>query len=169
MKKAITLTAGAAVTMFLLAGCTPIGSIPFAGGTPEPAPTVTVARDTDEPDRLRIYVLRGKPTMGSTWAEMSSQLHYPVAGIDEPWNDQVLPTLWPRLGDRARHHVRFHGRRTGRVLLHQPSVRCRHRLLPRNAEGVGVGSTEAQVLAAFPTAVVDNFTDRGRHSQDHRG
>jgi hypothetical protein len=32
---------------------------------------------------------------------------------------------------------------------------------PRNAEGVGIGSTQAEVMAAFPTAVLGSMTDIG--------
>lgn len=163
MKKTITLTAGTAVVMFLLAGCTPISGIPFGGSSPEPVPTVTVTA-TPAPEGPRAdygFTFFEEATMGSTWDEMSAQLHYEVAGIDQPWNDQVCPHYGLVWGTELVRTYAFMDEGHVGMFYTNRGIAADSASFPRNSEGVGVGSTEAQILAAYPAAVVDDYTDIG--------
>lgn len=154
-------TATIALATLALVGCAPVSGGPTA--TPDPAPTVTVTAPP-EPDTPRAdygFTFFEEATMGSTWAEMSSQLNYPVAGIDQPWNDSVCPHYGLVWGTELVTTYAFMDENqvgffyTSRLFADDSAP------FPRNSEGVGVGSTEAQILAAYPTAVVDDFTDIG--------
>ncbi len=161
MKKVITLTAGAAVALLLLAGCTPPGaSNPFASGTPEPVPTVTVTATpapVAEPDYG--FTFFHEATLGSSWAQMSSQLHMPVGPYEgcewygPLWSTELTVTTAFLDSRNSAIGARFFY--TNYFLATSGAN------FPRNAEGVGVGSTQAEILAAYPTAVVDSYTDLG--------
>src|SRR5690606_27022941 len=86
--------ASMALVAIALAGCTPTGD-PAGPGEPEPTVTVTVTPEPEAPRADYGFTVFEEATMGSTWEQMSAQLHYPVAGIDQPWNDSVCPWYGP--------------------------------------------------------------------------
>lgn len=144
-----------------LVGCTPAGGEPSVSGEPEPTITVTVTPEPEAPRADYGFTFFEEATMGSTWDEMSSQLHYPVGGIDEPWNDQVCPHYGLVWGTQlVTTHAFMDGGRVGFFYTNR-FLASDSASFPRNTEDVGVGSTEAQLLAAYPDAVVDDFTDLG--------
>jgi hypothetical protein len=159
VKRTTTLTAGALAAIVLLAGCTP-GGTPSGGGTPEPVPTVTVTMTPEpvaEPDFG--FTFFHAATIGSSWAEMSAQLHMPVGPYDgcpwygSVWNTELATTsAFLDSRDPSAGTTFFY---TNYYLATSGAN------FPRNAEGVGVGSTQAEVLAAYPSAVVDSYNDLG--------
>ncbi|HRN29417.1 MAG TPA: hypothetical protein PK781_01730 [Terrimesophilobacter sp.] len=151
-------------SVLLVAGCAPVPGEPEESAEPTVLPTVTVTAPAPEPEAPRAdygFTFFEEATMGSTWAQMSSQLNYPVAGIDEPWNDAVCPHYGLVWGTELVTTYAFMDEGkvgffyTNRLFADDSAS------FPRNAEGVGVGSTEAQILAAYPTAVVGDITDLG--------
>lgn len=161
MKKSFALTIGVAVTILALSGCVPVGITPSDSGSPEPAPTVTVtatpAPAAATPDYG--FTFFHEATMGSSWAQMSAQLHMPVGPFDGcPWYGSIwstelaTTTAFQDSRDSATGVTFFY---TNYFLASSGEN------FPRNAEGVGVGSTQAEVIAAHPSAVVDTYNDLG--------
>lgn len=148
-----------------LSACDPPAATPSGSGAPAPAPAVTVTVSVTpspvavppEPD-FDFTSFHGAQ-IGSTWAQMGVQLHMPVAGIDECswygalWNTEIAITYaFTRSQDPTAGSTFFY---TNRFLAPDAGP------FPRNAEGVGVGSTQAQVVAAYPSAVVGSVDDLG--------
>ncbi len=162
MNKKTALIVTAAVTALALTGCTPGGGgVPIPGGPPEPAPTVTVTATPApvvEPDYG--FTFFHGATMGSDWAQMGAQLHMPVGPYPEcSW----MGGLWNVENGYTSAFMDSRDPSVGVTFfltgwLQDRSVGAN---FPRNAEGVGVGSTKAEILAAYPTAVVDTFPDVG--------
>jgi hypothetical protein len=159
VKKSIVFAVGAAVAALVLSGCTP-GGAPAGGGTPEPVPTVTVTvtpAPVAEPDYG--FTFFHEATIGSTWAQMSAQLHMPVGPYDgcawygSLWNTELATT---------NAFLDSRNPSAGATFFYTDYyLAASGANFPRNAEGVGVGSTKAEILAAYPSAVVDSYTDLG--------
>lgn len=156
--------ASMALVAIALAGCTPTGD-PAGPGEPEPTVTVTVTPEPEAPRADYGFTFFEEATMGSTWEQMSAQLHYPVAGIDQPWNDSVCPWYGPIWNTELATTYAFMDSTNmaagTRFFYTYDLVGTAGASFPRNAEGVGVGSTQAEILAAYPGAVVDSYTDLG--------
>lgn len=144
-----------------LAGCTPAGGPPAGPAEPEPTVTVTVTPEPEAPRADYGFTFFEEATIGSTWDEMSAQLHYPVGGIDQPWNDQVCAHYGLVWGTELSTTYAFMDEGQVGFFYTSRLFAADGASFPLNAEGVGVGSTEAQLLAAYPTAVVDDFVDMG--------
>jgi hypothetical protein len=97
--------------------------------------------------------------LASSWEELSAQLHYPVGPYDEcawygpVWETQLTTTHAMMDSADPAAGVRFFY--TNRFLASDDAS------FPRNAEGVGVGSTQAEIEAAYPDAVVETINDLG--------
>jgi hypothetical protein len=158
------LGAGLIVVVLALSGCAPktvdvASPSPTASATasatatasPSPSPTVTAARADYG------FTFYEEAQLGATWAQMSTQLPYAVEGIEQcPWygpvdNVDPSPTYAFTDSQNTALGVSFFYTQT------QPGVAT----YPRNAEGVGVGSTAAQITAAYPAAVSDSMRDLG--------
>lgn len=169
MKKIVTIGGVLMLVAALLTGCAPEGApTPGASDTPEPAPTVTAApsaeptaEPTSEPaaraDFGFTYFREGN--LGDNWDQLSSALGHPVVPIVQcPWyaNLEQSPTAYTNvLWDTD---ILGSGVSLFYTSLIGTSVEG---TFPRNAEGVGIGSSRAQVLAAYPGAVVDSVTPVG--------
>lgn len=141
---------GLGVAAVTLSGCMP------ASPAASPAPTVTV---TAGPSADYGFTFFEQAQMGATFAEMSDQLHYPVGGGDgcpwygALWNSDLASTYAFTDSHHPTHGATFFY--TSRGLAADDAS------FPRNAEGVGVGSTQAEILAAYPAAVVGSVDDLG--------
>jgi hypothetical protein len=159
MKRFSTLSI--AVAALLLAGCAPT---PAPSASDSPPASETPAPETPEVDPSEERSDYGftyfyEADLGGTWDEMSAQLRYPVAGNPDcpyfgtVWSTEAATTSAfmdeTDLAAGARFFYTMEGWATSTATY------------PRNAEGVGIGSTEAEVLAAFPTAVVGSMVDLG--------
>lgn len=148
-----------AVVLFALAGCaTPA---PPAAETPAPTVTVTVTpTPTPEPVELADFgftYFRGGQLSAPDFATFSTQFGSPVTGIAEcPWFAEVEL----HGSDGATYAFTDpDGVDPGILFFYTQDFSGAAAGLPRNPEGVGVGSTEAEVLLAYPGAVVDTFED----------
>ncbi len=154
-----------AAATLALAACDPPSEEPSASAAPAPAVTVTATVTVTAapipapaaPDYG--FTFFEQAHIGSTFSQMSAQLHYPVAGIEACphygpiWNSEIATTyaftnaMNPGTGVTFFYTNRFLGPATGPW--------------PVNAEGVGIGSTQAELLAAYPSAVVGSVEDLG--------
>lgn len=153
-----------ALAALLIAGCTPVLPEPGPADTPTASPSEEPAPEpSPEPGaeaRADYGFLHFKEAeIGQTWDEMSVALRYPVAGMEmcphfgSVWQTEraygaafmdpdginrgaMFFSLWMNLDASPDHY-------------------------PRNAEGIGLGSTLAEVLAAYPSAVESVYTDIG--------
>jgi hypothetical protein len=160
------LVLGAVAAAGVLVACTPPSPSASPSG-PGPAVTVTVSA-TPSPGAAPAgpdfgFTFFHGAQIGTTWTEMGTALHTAVAGYDDgstacPWFgplwDTALVTTWaftdshnPGAGSTFFFTQRYLATDAGPF--------------PRNAEGVGVGSTQAQVVAAYPAAVVGSVDDLG--------
>lgn len=155
------LSIAAAATALLLVGCTPTPVPPPDVLPPAPAaptPDATPAADpvVERADYGFTYFYEAD--LG-TWEAMSTQLSHPVAGMPDcpyfgtVWNTDVATTLAFMDPDNIAAGAQFFYTMPGMTTSTAP--------YPRNAEGVGLGSTHADVMAAFPTAVVGSMVDLG--------
>ena len=155
---ATRLGAIAAAGILLLAGCTPIVVTPGGESTPAPTVTVTAAPTTERgPDYGFTFFREGQ--IGATFSELSDQLHYPVGGIEEcpwygtVWNTELATTYAFTDSSNPDSGVQFFY--SSRFLASDDAS------FPRNAEGVGLGNTEAEIMAAHPDAVAGSVDDDG--------
>jgi hypothetical protein len=166
---ALSVGLGAFAVTLALTACDPASPSPAGSGGPGasavPGPTVTVTV-TATPTATAApatpdygFTFFEEAQIGSTWDQMSDQLNMPVAGIAEcpwygaVWNTEIATTYAFTNAGSPTSGVSFFY--TSRFLAADGAA------FPRNAEGVGVGSTQAQVLAAYPAAVVDAYEDLG--------
>lgn len=147
-----------ALAIGLLAACAPPvtpTTSPTETAAPSPTPTPTPEPVAEAPDFGFTFFQEG--TIGSTWAQLSEQLHYPVGGIaDCPyygavWSTELTTTYAFTDPSNPDSGVQFFY--TNRFLAPDDAS------FPRNAENVGVGSTQDEVVAAYPDAVVDTYQD----------
>lgn len=145
----------------LLAGCTtetpPPAPRPSTPSDPSPEATPVVDPVAERADYGFTYF--EEADIGGTWDEMGAQLHYPVAGIPECpyygelWGTGLVGTYaFMDQADMAAG-ARFFYTMQGSA----PATAS----FPVNPEGVGIGSTQAELLAAYPAAVVSSMTDLG--------
>ncbi len=163
MKTRIAIAIAAALA---LAACTPPDT--GASGSPAPVATVTVTA-THSAAASPAPIVPGPPDfdfdfthfegaqIGSTWSQMSTQIGVEVAGAyDCPWYGSLWSTerisTWAFTDpDNPNGPSMFFLTRRSSDAVTGP--------YPRNPEGVGVGSTQAEILAAYPSAVVSAWSD----------
>ncbi len=142
-----------------LAGCaTPT---PPVAQTPAPTVTVTVEPSPEpEPEAVADFgftFFRGGQLSAPDFATFSTQFGSTVTGLAEcPWYAEVevhsLDAFTFAFTDPE-------GVDPGILFFYTQDFSDGSATMPRNAEGVGVGSTEAEVLFAYPGAVVDSYVD----------
>jgi len=151
----------AVVAGLVILGSTACGSPSAPVGEPAPTVTVTVTPTAAPAEASADYgfTFFEEAQLGGTWAEISDQLNYPVAGLDDcpyygpVWNTELGTTYAYTSAEAPDSGVTLFY--TQRFLAPEGAP------FPRNAEGVGIGSTQAEVLAAYPDAVVSTLRDLG--------
>lgn len=156
MNKLVSAGVIAVAAAFLIAGCAPA---PAGAPSADPAPTVTVTA-TPEPAEPRAdfgFTFFHEAQTGATWAEMSQQLNYQVSGHEEcPHYGPV----WQTVPMNTYAFIPSDDPSAGALFFYSSlHVADPAGPLPRNAENVGLGSTQAQVVAAYPDAVVGTYGD----------
>ena len=164
MRRTVTAIAIATTTAVLLAACSgepgdePTSSAPV----PEPAPTVTVTvTETPEPEAAPDYgfTFFEQAHVGHTFAQAGAALHMPVIGMDAcpyygaVWNTDAASTYAFTDASEPGSGIDFFYTIGLTGTASDP--------WPRNAEGVGIGSTQAEILAAYPGATTASVNDLG--------
>ena len=157
MPKLVPAAIGAVMLISLtacgIAAPTPTAS-PSESPSPIPSPTATAAVGADYG-----FTFFEEAQLGSTFAQLGEQLHYPVGAFDgcpyyaSVWQTELAVTTAFTDPENPGAGVSFF---YTNILLAQPGDP-----FPRNAEGIGIGSTQAQVLAAYPSAIQGDITDLG--------
>jgi len=151
-----------AAAVVLLTGCMSAPGSPSASSPPAPEAPLPVATPVADPAPARAdygFTYFYEADLGSTWEQLSAQLHHPVTGHpDCPY----FGTVW---GTEAANTIAFMDETDMaagvRFFYTMPGWATTSAPFPRNAEGVGVGSTQAEVMAAFPTGVLGSMNDLG--------
>jgi hypothetical protein len=158
VNKLVSAGVAAVAAAFLISGCTPM---PAGDPTTAPVATVTVTA-TPAPDSPGErpdfgFTFFEEAQIGATWDELSDQLNYPVTGYEVcphygvVWQTDTMYThAMMDTSDMAAGVFLFYSE----IGIADPASH-----FPRNAEGVGLGSTQAEVVAAYPDAVVGAYSD----------
>lgn len=154
-----------------LSACTPPSPSVSTSMVPAPAVTVTVSV-TPSPSAAPAapdfdFTHFKAAQIGTTWAQMGAALHTSVGGYRDynatcPWYGPLWTTVLVATHAFTNGHSDALGASSGSTFFYtealtDPSTGT----FPRNAEGVGVGSTQVQVVAAYPSAVVGTVHDEG--------
>lgn len=163
MKKIICVVGGFILVGAMLTGCDPAGApTPSPSSSPAPAPSASIPAATPTasaaPAPIPDYgftFYRGAH-IGDNWDQISTGLHHPIVTSPEcPWFRNLEHTV--DYDTNALWDTSVSA--TGVDLFYTfPGTAGVTGTFPRNAEGIGIGSTKAEVLAAYPDAVVDTIT-----------
>lgn len=146
-----------------VAACSPpADDTPVTSGAPAPEPAVTITV-TETPEAVEApdygFTFFEQARLGHSFAQASAALHMPIGGPAECpyyaplWNTE-LATTWAYTDP-------VHGDGTIELFYAQQFLGSPTDSWPRNAEGVGIGSTKAEILAAYPDAVAGVVEDMG--------
>lgn len=154
----LTIVSTAAIALLALTGCTPTGT-PTGDPTSGPAPTVTVTVTPEpvaQPDYGFDFFHEAK--IGMTFDQMGAAMHMPLTGYDECAHYGLV---WGTSGFGVHAMVDPLSMSGGVRFFYQMESYLGSPHYPRNAEGVGIQSTVAEVLAAYPNATEGSITDMG--------
>lgn len=156
-----------APAVLILAACSG-GETPASSDAPAPAaPTVTITVTAEpepagEPAAPRAdfgFTYFEEAEIGHTFAQAGAALGMPVAGNEvcdfygAIWNTEIATTYAFTDSRNPGGGITFF---YTQQFLGSPSDSW-----PRNPEGLGIGSTKEQVLAAYPSATVGSVEDMG--------